>query len=187
MPLSPSPGSLSAACMASNAFLTDSTVTKKPASASRSAAKAGGEIDEEAFTKGTVYGGLDLAETTDLCAFVLIALWNGIWHVKAWFWKPANTLADHVKRDRAPYDVWERSGFIEAVPGVAVDYEYIARKIAEICEPLTIAKIAYDRFRFKTLEAQFQKLGVKLPFEPFGQTSGSTVPARTVSSAARLM
>lgn len=30
-------------------------------------------IDEDAFITGPVYGGLDLAETTDLCAFVLIA------------------------------------------------------------------------------------------------------------------
>jgi phage terminase large subunit-like protein len=34
----------------------------------------GWEVDEEAFSAtGPVYGGLDLAETTDLCAFVLIA------------------------------------------------------------------------------------------------------------------
>jgi phage terminase large subunit-like protein len=147
---------------------------------------ASGAVEDEAFRKGVVYGGLDLAETTDLCAFVLIAFWLGQWHVRAWFWKPANTLADHVKRDRAPYDVWERAGFIEAVPGVAVDYEYIAHKIAEICEPLTVAKIAYDRFRFKTLEKQFQKLGVTLPFEPFGQGYVSMAPAMDTTEIAFL-
>ncbi|MCZ4341527.1 terminase large subunit [Sphingomonadaceae bacterium G21617-S1] len=145
-----------------------------------------GAPDDEAFLNGQVYGGLDLAETTDLCAFVLAALWQGKWHVRAWFWKPANTLADHVKRDRAPYDLWHDQGFIEAVPGVAVDYEYIARRIAEICEPLSVLKIAYDRFRFKTLEAQFQKLGVTLPFEPFGQGYVSMAPALDTAEIAFL-
>lgn len=148
--------------------------------------KTDGPVDDEAFRIGPVYGGLDLAETTDLCAFVLIALLAGVWHVKAWFWKPANTLSDHAKRDRAPYDVWADKGFIEAVPGVAVDYEYIARKIGEICDGIPVAKIAYDRFRFKTLEAQMQKLGVALPFEPFGQGYASMAPAMDTTEIAFL-
>lgn len=143
-------------------------------------------VDDEAFEKGIVYGGLDLAETTDLCAFVLVAWWKGKWHVRAWFWKPANTLTDHVKRDRTPYNLWVDDGLIEAVPGVAVDYEYVAHRIAEICAPLQVAKIAYDRFRFKTLETQFQKIGVSLPFEPFGQGYVSMAPAMDTTEIAFL-
>ena len=137
-----------------------------------------GEVDEEAFRTGPVYGGLDLAETTDLCAFVLIARGaDGRRHVKVWFWKPEATLADHAKRDRAPYDLWARQGLIETTPGVAVDYEYVARKIGDLCAPYPVAKIAYDRFRFKTLEAQMAKIGLALPFEPMGQGYVSMAPA----------
>lgn len=146
----------------------------------------GGAPDDEAFEKGIVFGGLDLAETTDLCAFVLVAFWKGKWHVRAYFWKPANTLTDHAKRDRQPYDVWADRGFIQAVPGVAVDYEYVARRIAEICEPLNVGKIAYDRFRFKTLDVQMQKLGVTLPFEPMGQGFVSMAPAMDTTEIAFL-
>ena len=145
-------------------------------------AAASDKIDEEAFRTGAVYGGLDLAETTDLCAFVLIARGaDGRWNVKAWFWKPAATIADHVKRDRAPYDMWVDQGFIETTPGVAVDYEYVAQKIGEICAPYAVLKIAYDRFRFKTLEAQMQKIGVELPFEAMGQGYVSMAPALDVT------
>jgi phage terminase large subunit-like protein len=150
-------------------------------------AATSGEVDEEAFKTGKVYGGLDLAETTDLCAFVLIAQGaDGRWHVKVWFWKPAATLTDHAKRDRAPYDLWADRGFIEAVPGVAVDYEYVASKIGEICAGLPIVKIGYDRFRFKTLEAQMQKLGINLPFEPVGQGYVSMAPAMDITEIAFL-
>ncbi|CAN5369209.1 terminase large subunit [soil metagenome] len=139
-----------------------------------------GPIDEEAFRRGDIYGGLDLAETTDLIAFVLIALWQGLWHVKAWFWKPEATIRDHAKRDRVPYDLWSEQGLIATTPGVAVDYEYVARQIAEICDGLQVAKIGYDRFRFKTLEAQMQKIDVTLPFEPMGQGYVSMAPAMDV-------
>jgi phage terminase large subunit-like protein len=140
------------------------------------------DIDEAAFTTGPVYGGLDLAETTDLCAFVLIARGaDNRWNVKAWFWKPEATLKDHAKRDRAPYLDWVRDEFIETTPGVAVDYEYVATKIGKICAPYPVEKIAYDRFRFKTLEAQLQKIGIELPFEPMGQGYLSMAPAIDVT------
>ncbi|TZG24875.1 terminase large subunit [Sphingomonas montanisoli] len=145
------------------------------------------EVDEQAFLTGPVYGGLDLAETTDLCAFVLIARGaDGRWNVKAWFWKPERTLVDHAKRDRVPYDVWVKRGLIETTPGVAVDYEFVAVKIAQICAGLNIAKLGFDRYRFKTLEAQLQKLGVVLPFEPFGQGHVSMAPAMDVTEIAFL-
>lgn len=145
-----------------------------------------GEVDDEAFTKGLVFGGLDLAETTDLCAFVLVAFWMGKWHVKAWFWKPAATVLDHAKRDRVPYDRWVKDGLIETTPGVAVDYEFVAAKIGEITDGMNIGRIGFDRYRFKTLEAQMGKLGITLPFEPFGQGHVSMAPAMDTTEIAFL-
>nr|WP_184116592.1 terminase TerL endonuclease subunit [Sphingomonas abaci] len=141
----------------------------------------GGEAEEEAFLKGRVFGGLDLAETTDLAAFVLGAEWQEIWHYRAWFWKPADTLKDHAKRDRRPYDKWADMGLIETPPGVAIDYAYVGHKMASICRPYNVLGIGYDRHRFKTLEAQFQKIGVELPFQPFGQGFVSMAPAMDVT------
>ena len=145
-----------------------------------------GATDDEAFAKGVVFGGLDLAETTDLCAFVLIAFWMGKWHVRCWFWKPAATLEDHAKRDRVPYGRWAKEGLLETTPGVAVDYEFVATKIAEITNGMNIGRIGFDRYRFKTLEAQMQKLGITLPFEPFGQGHVSMAPAMDTTEIAFL-
>ena len=145
-----------------------------------------GATDDEAFAKGIVFGGLDLAETTDLCAFVLIAFWMGKWHVRCWFWKPAATLEDHAKRDRVPYGRWAKEGLLETTPGVAVDYEFVATKIAEITNGMNVGRIGFDRYRFKTLEAQMQKLGITLPFEPFGQGHVSMAPAMDTTEIAFL-
>lgn len=150
-------------------------------------AEGGGPVDENAFLTGPVYGGLDLAETTDLCAFILIARGkDGRWHVKAWFWKPGATLADHAKRDRVPYELWVKQGLIETTPGPAVDYEFVAAKIGAICNGLDVAKIGFDRYRFKTLESQMSKLGITLPFEAFGQGHVSMAPAMDVTEIAFL-
>ncbi len=145
-----------------------------------------GDVDEEAFRQGEVFGGLDLAETTDLCAFVLIAFWQGKWHVKAWFWKPGQTVADHAKRDRVPYERWVKEGLIETTPGVAVDYEFVATKIGEVTDGMNVGRIGFDRYRFKTLEAQMSKLGITLPFEPFGQGHVSMAPAMDTTEIAFL-
>jgi len=147
---------------------------------------ANGDTADEAFAKGIVFGGLDLAETTDLCAFVLIAFWQGKWHVRCWFWKPAATLEDHARRDRVPYVRWAKDGLIETTPGVAVDYEFVAVKIGEITGGMNVGRIGFDRYRFKTLEAQMQKLGIALPFEPFGQGHVSMAPAMDTTEIAFL-
>lgn len=156
-------------------------------------AKGNREVDPKAFD-GEVWGGLDLAETTDLCAFVYgaklrrhvprIPALEGEedgydWHLRAMFWKPEDTLLEHKKRDRVPYDKWVEDGFIRTTPGKAVDYEFVAHDIATELEGLNVKGIAYDRFRFKTLEKKFQDLKdpVVLPFVEWGQGYVSMAPA----------
>ena len=146
-----------------------------------------GEVDEAIFETGDVWGGLDLAETTDLCAFVLIARdADDVWHVKPTFWKPEKTLADHSDRDRQPYDRWARDGLIETTPGASVDYAFVAKKIAAICDGRKVRSIGFDRFRFKALAAHFEAIGVVLPFEAWGQGFVSMSPALDATETAFL-
>lgn len=136
-----------------------------------------GPVDDAAFYEGPVYGGLDLSLTTDLTALVLIAMKDGVWHVKPVFWTPEATLADRSKKDRTPYEAWVRDGFMKATPGPAVEYDYVARDIAALTEGMDIRKIGFDRHRMKTLQAELDRLDVVLPFEEFGQGFVSMGPA----------
>jgi hypothetical protein len=45
-----------------------------------------------------------------------------------------------------PNDVWAAQGFIELVPGASVSYEYVARRLRELCEEYDIRRIAFDRW-----------------------------------------
>jgi phage terminase large subunit-like protein len=126
---------------------------------------------------GVVYGGLDLSATTDLTSLVLIARNGDEVSVRPYFWMPLDSVQDAAKRDRAPYDVWVREGLIRTTPGKVIDYGFVARDIAEITQGLTIGAIAFDRWRMDRLQAEFERAGIELPLEPFGQGYVSMAPA----------
>jgi phage terminase large subunit-like protein len=140
------------------------------------------------FDTGTqVFGGLDLSARTDLTAFVLIGKKDGKWHALSFFWTPSEGLTDRAKRDRAPYDVWVDQGYLRTTPGRTVDYEYVARDIAEICEDYRVHSIAYDRWRIDLLKKEFSDIGIdadtsckeggKLPLVAHGQGYKDFSPA----------
>ena len=125
--------------------------------------RASGPVDDEVFLRNPVWGGLDLSKTTDLCALVLVAKdEDGNWHVKCYFWKPEGLVDDHAHRDRTPYRRWVDEGFIEAPPGVVIDYGFVARRIAEACSGMNIQKIGFDPWKFNQLTSHLEERGVSL-------------------------
>ncbi|MFU0504019.1 terminase TerL endonuclease subunit [Pseudaminobacter sp. NGMCC 1.201702] len=106
-----------------------------------------------------VYGGLDLSETADLTALVLVAPADGVWHVKPTFWLPRANLADKARIDRVPYDLWHREGHLMAAPGKTVDYEYVAEHIRGLFDRLDIMKIAFDAWNWRHLKPWLLKAG----------------------------
>lgn len=132
---------------------------------------------EPGALSGTVYGGLDLSATTDLTALVLTCRIDGVLHVHPFFWMPLDNVAEAAKRDRAPYDVWVKNGFLRTTPGKVIDYDFVARDIGQICAGLDIAKIGFDRWRMDRLKGAFERQGVELPLESFGQGYVSMSPA----------
>ena len=132
-----------------------------------------------------VYGGLDLSETADLTALVLIARdsMNGIWSVKPTFWLPAEGLAEKAQHDRVPYDLWASEGFLVTAPGASISYEYVAAYLwREIFARHHVVKIGFDRWNFRhlkpwLLEAGFSETAIKEKFVEFGQGTQSMSPA----------
>ncbi|MFC0988590.1 terminase large subunit [Pasteurella multocida] len=126
----------------------------------------------------TVYGGLDLSARTDLTALILTAKdYNGKVNVYPYFWTSEQGLEDRAKRDRAPYDVWAKQGFIRTTPSATVDYAHVVRDIAEILSDFDIAAIAFDRWRMDIFKKEMEAQGVNLPLVPFGQGFKDMSPA----------
>ena len=105
-------------------------------------------IDLASLRGRRCYGGLDLAKVNDLSAFVLAFPPEGDdepWIVLVWYWLPQDDMLTRVRRDRVPYDVWVREGFIETTPGNVTDYGFIEAKIVSLSSEYLIQEIAFDR------------------------------------------
>ena len=137
---------------------------------------------------GPVFAGLDLSARTDLTALVLIGQdEGGVWHVQPFFWTPEVGLQDRARRDRAPYDVWAREGLLRTTPGSAIDYEHVARDIADILADVeNLQAVGFDRWRIDVLRKELDRLALDLPLVPFGQGFKDMSPALDALEAALL-
>lgn len=130
------------------------------------------------FGQSPVFAGLDLSARTDLTALVLIGQDDdGVWQVQSHFWTPEQGLQDRARRDRAPYDVWVKQGYLRTTPGATVDYAHVAADMLEILDGLDVQAIAFDRWRINELRRELDRLGVELPLVEHGQGFASMAPA----------
>jgi len=111
-----------------------------------------------------IYLGLDLSATTDLTALVAVSVDDGD-RIVAWHWKPGDMLGEHELRDRAPYALWAKQGWLDAPPGRAIDYGYVAERIGEICADYHVVGLAYDRWRAKDLLRELDRIGIAAYFD----------------------
>jgi len=139
--------------------------------------KENGAVPGELDPKLPCYAGLDLSSRADLTALIIVQENQGIWHVESHFWTPQDSLFDRAKRDRAPYDVWARDGWLHTTPGSTVDYGYVAIEMGEIFSNLNLAAIGYDRWRMDVLKKELDAIGLELPLEPHGQGYKDMSPA----------
>lgn len=156
---------------------------------SRSLWDSCGKVAVKPIDKVPVYGGLDLSETKDLTALVLIGKVDGIWQVHPTFWLPAGGLREKSRTDRVPYDQWHKEGKLIAAPGKSVDYEYVAIWLREQFNKYDICKLAFDRWNIRHLKPWLLKAGFNLEeigdgaskerakFIEFGQGFQSMSPA----------
>jgi len=131
---------------------------------------------------GVVYGGLDLSETNDLTALVLVSPDNGNFNVRSHFWLPGEGLEERSRLDRVPYDVWAKEGHLNLTPGRSVEYEYVAQFIAQLFQREDIRKLAFDRWNMRHLRPWLVKAGlpeslIDERFVDFGQGFQSMSPA----------
>lgn len=107
---------------------------------------------------GTCFLGLDLSSKIDLTAGICLHEDpDGLYHVEAQFWMPEESVISKTRRDRVPYDLWVREGYITATPGNVVDQESVriwvnGRKAAG----RYIEQVAYDPWNATKLAVELQ-------------------------------
>lgn len=90
------------------------------------------------------YGGLDMATTVDIAAFVLVFPWGSKFRILPYFFLPEETMNERYKRDKVPYPQWANDGLIEVTPGDAIDYNFVRDRIIELSSVFDIREVAFD-------------------------------------------
>jgi phage terminase large subunit-like protein len=111
------------------------------------------------FRGKPVYAGLDLAETSDLTALVLIAPHEGRWHVRPTLWLPEEGLAERARRDRVEYDLWHRQGVLATTPGRSIEYEYVAEHMRGLFDRYDVRQVGFDRWNMRHFRPWLEKAG----------------------------
>jgi phage terminase large subunit-like protein len=120
--------------------------------------------------------GLDLSETRDLSALVLLFPDEaGGYDVLPFFWCPEEDIRQRAQRDHVPYDEWATAGWLEATPGNVIDFARIRARILELGRTYQLAEVCYDPWRARQLAAQLAEDGI--PMTELPQTLGNISPA----------
>lgn len=136
----------------------------------------GDEVDVDALRGARCFGGLDLSSTADLTAFALYFPDHGGASILR-FWLPDHGLDERERRDRVPYQLWAKQGFLELTPGRAVDRAHVARRVAEIVSAYDCRAVAFDRWRAEDFKKTLNDEGLDVPLVPFGQGFKDMSPA----------
>lgn len=75
---------------------------------------------------------------------------------------PADTLRERADRDKAPYLQWVEEGYIHAIPGERIRYDYIAYSVAQADKRYDIKAVAYDNYAYAEFKEACGSLGLEL-------------------------
>jgi phage terminase large subunit-like protein len=116
------------------------------------------------------YGGLDMAATTDLCAFSLFfPAQEGlpVPRFLTWYWLPEETAHMRKLQDGVSYPEWAANGHIYLTSGNVADYVQVATDIIDIVAQVRMHSMAYDRAYAIQTVLLIQDSGIAIT--PFGQ------------------
>lgn len=122
-----------------------------------------------------VVGALDLSELIDLTALVWVGQGeDGAWSVGCEFFAPADGVHDRALRDRVPYDLWAEQDYLHLTPGNSIDYQFVARRLADFCGRYDVQQITFDRWGMRIMRSELSHLGYDdIPLDEKGHGQGT--------------
>lgn len=128
-----------------------------------SATKDGWTKYPESLKGRLCYGAIDLANTRDITAFVLVfppCDDDPKWRCIARFWVPELVADERVKIDGVPYDKWighNGGPALETTEGDSVDQDAVGAAIVEAKQLYDLQQVAYDPWSAHKLITDLQK------------------------------
>lgn len=119
------------------------------------------EIKLEDFRGSYAVGGIDLSQTVDLTACVVVIEKDGILNVLAQFFMPSEKLQEATERDGIPYNAYVQRGFLTLSGENFVDYEDCFAWFRALIEQYEIYPLqtGYDRYSSQYLIKDMENYG----------------------------
>ena len=117
----------------------------------------------EDFAKHYAVIGIDLSQTTDLTAAVLMIERSGELYVFAHFWLPAARIEEATQRDGLPYQIYVQRGFLSLSGENFVDYHDCFKWCVDMVKKYKIypLMVGYDRYSAQYLIKDLEGAGFK--------------------------
>lgn len=122
-----------------------------------------GDWTPDDMVGSVVYGGVDLAAVSDLCALMYTCpMEDGTSRVWGHYWLPEAALdrLDHMT-ELAATD-WVRQGWITVTPGNVTDYDFIRKHLNDDAEKYRISSIGFDPWNSTHLTNQLAEDGLTM-------------------------
>lgn len=91
-----------------------------------------------------VYLGVDLSDSSDITAVVMVAMVDGKWQIYPQFWIPEEEAQRRNNADGIQYREWEKAGLVNFIPGSHIDPDYVLEYINAVAQRYNVKKIAFD-------------------------------------------
>lgn len=123
------------------------------------------------------YMGMDLSSTTDLTAIALIfpPEGGGPWRTIFRAWIPKDGMRERERQDHVPFADWEKSGYIFATEGDAVDYTAVRDEINRLRKKYKVLALGTDQWNSRMLTQELMADGLEVVEIP--QTMNGMSPA----------
>ena len=122
---------------------------------------SGEPVDLEKLRGSYCVGGLDLSQTTDLTAAVVVIEKDGMLYVVARFWLPSEKIQEATERDGVPYNQYIQKGFLYESGDNFVDYQDCYKWFVNLIEEYEIypLQVGYDRYSAQYLVQDMKNYG----------------------------
>ena len=123
----------------------------------------GERLNIEDFASSYCVAGIDLSQTTDLTACVIVLEKNGELYLFAKFWLPAEKIDEAIQRDGLPYNIYIQRGLMDVSGDNFVDYHDCYNWLTELVEKYEILplQVGYDRYSANYLIQDLERFGFR--------------------------
>lgn len=121
----------------------------------------GDPLDLDDFRSSYCVAGIDLSQTTDLTAAVVVIEKNGELYIFAKFWLPNERIDDATARDGLPYQLFIERGLLELSGDNFIDYKDCYNWLCGLVENYEILPLVtgYDRYSAQYLVQDLERYG----------------------------